>query len=99
MTTVFGGTVDTLSTSVEHKKDDKSTDLSNVWSLRINGSSNVNRSDTSVILESPKGEKISYALRLKFPALNNEAEYEALLAGLQLAKEIRAEQLKIYSDS
>ena len=45
------------------------------------------------------GEKISYAFRLEFPALNNEVEYKALLARLRLAKEMRAEQLRIYSDS
>ena len=57
--------------------DDEPTDLSNVWSLRIDGSSNVNGSGAGIILESPMGEKISYALRLKFPALNNKVEYEA----------------------
>ena len=97
-TMTLGGVIDKLSTSVEHKKDDEPIDPSKVWNLRIYGSSNVNRSGMGVILESPTGEKISYALRLEFPALNNEAEYEALLARLRLAKEIRAEQLIIYSD-
>ena len=58
------------------------TDPSNMWSLRIDSSSNVNESDASVILESPTREKINYALRLEFAASNNEAEYEALLIGL-----------------
>ncbi|XP_038974824.1 uncharacterized protein LOC120106050 [Phoenix dactylifera] len=40
-----------------------------------------------------------WALRLKFPASNNEAEYEALIAGLKLAKELKVEDLKVYSDS
>ena len=52
-----------------------------------------------VVLESPMGEKVCYALRLQFPALNNEAEYKALIAGLRLAKEMGLEQVKIYSDS
>ena len=38
-------------------------------------------------------------LRLQFPATNNEAEYEALIAGLCLAKEMGLQQLKVYSDS
>ena len=59
----------------------------------------MNGSGASVILESSTGEKISYARRLEFLTFNNEAEYEALLAGLCLAKEIRVEKLKIYSDS
>ena len=38
-------------------------------------------------------------LRFDFQASNNEAEYEALIAGLKLAKEMKVESLKIYSDS
>ena len=59
----------------------------------------MNRSGAGIILESPTGEKINNALRLEFPASNNEAEYETLLVGLQLAKEMKVEQLRIYSDS
>ena len=59
----------------------------------------MNKSGTSIILESPTREKISYSLRLKFPTSNIEAKYEALLAELWLAKEMKVEQLKIYSDS
>ena len=40
-----------------------------------------------------------YALRFSFKASNNEAKYEALIAGLNLAKEMKAESLEIYSDS
>ena len=98
-TTALGVATDTPSTSEGHKKDDEPTDPSNVWSLRINGSFNVNESGAGIILESPTREKISYALRLEFPVLNNEAEYEALLAGLRLAKEMRVKQLRIYNDS
>ena len=50
--------------------------------MRIDGCSNVNKSGTSIILESPTREKISYSLRLKFPTSNIEAKYEALLAEL-----------------
>ena len=72
LTTALGEGVDMLSTSMEHKKDDGPTDLNNVWSLIIDGSSNLNGSDASVILESPIGEKISYALRLEFPTSNKK---------------------------
>ena len=40
-----------------------------------------------------------YALRFKFKASNNEAEYEALIVGLKLAKEMKVESLEIFSDS
>jgi hypothetical protein len=36
---------------------------------------------------SPLGEHMRYAVRLHFPALNNVAEYEALLCGLRISIE------------
>nr|GEV07517.1 reverse transcriptase domain-containing protein [Tanacetum cinerariifolium] len=41
-----------------------------------------------LILKSPDGMKFTYALRFQFTASNNEAEYEALIAGLQIATQI-----------
>ena len=38
-------------------------------------------------------------LRFRFKASNNEAEYEALIVGLELAKELKVESLDIFSDS
>ena len=38
-------------------------------------------------------------VRLDFPTTNNEAEYEALVAGLDLAKATRAESIVFYCDS
>ena len=98
-TKALGVKIDLLSTSERPPVDDDPTDPSNVWSLRIDGSSNVNGSGTSVVLESPTREKVNYALRLEFPSSNNKAEYEALIAGLRLAREIGIEQVKVYSDS
>ena len=92
-------TTNVPSTSEGHPMDDDPTDLSYVWSLRINSSSNVNRSGVGVVLESPTGEKVSYALRLEFPASKNKAEYEALMVGLRLAREMGIKQVKVYSDS
>ena len=34
-----------------------------------------------------------------FQASNNEAEYEALISGLNLAKKMKVESLEIYKDS
>ncbi|KAM1838073.1 hypothetical protein ACFX14_019788 [Malus domestica] len=42
---------------------------------------------------------IEYALRFKFKASNNEAEYEALLAGLRLAQHLGVKQIDIFSGS
>ena len=42
---------------------------------------------------------MEYSLRFGFQASNNEAEYEAVIAGLNLALSMEADQLEIYSDS
>ena len=43
--------------------------------------------------------KIECMIRLDFPTTNNEAEYEALVAGLDLAKAAGAENMVVYCDS
>ena len=52
-----------------------------------------------MVLVSPDGLVIEQAIRLFFKASNNEAEYDALLAGLRCAKEMEAEELFVFSDS
>ena len=47
----------------------------------------------------PSKVQIRYAVKLKYNTTNNAAEYEVLLTGLKLAIEVRAEHLKVYSDS
>ena len=41
-----------------------------------------------IILQSPKGDRLEYAIRLQFQTTNNEPKYEALLKGLELAKSL-----------
>ncbi|XP_027156411.1 uncharacterized protein LOC113757207 [Coffea eugenioides] len=69
------------------------------WTLYVDGSSNGDGSGAGLLLEGPQGEVCSYALRFGFPATNNEAEYEALIAGLQLARRLGAQQIHVRSDS
>lgn len=42
---------------------------------------------------------MKYAVRLHFPASNNMAEYEALLSGLRIARELGICQLEARGDS
>ena len=65
----------------------------------MDGSSTPSTSATRVILISPIGETVEYALRFIFLASNNEAEYEALLTGLKLAEELGVSKLRVFSDS
>ena len=52
-----------------------------------------------MIIQTPKGDKIECMIRLDFPTTNNEAEYEALVAGLDLAKATGAENMIMHCDS
>ena len=51
------------------------------------------------MLHSPEGDKIECMVRLDFPTTNNEVEYEALVAGLDLTKAARATSVILYCDS
>ncbi|KAF8113304.1 hypothetical protein N665_0052s0027 [Sinapis alba] len=56
------------------------------WVLHVDGSSTVKGSGTGVQLQSPTGELIRQSFSFNFPASNNKAEYESLIAGLRLAR-------------
>ena len=50
-------------------------------------------------MQSPTGELVRQSFSFGFTASNNEAEYESLIAGLRLAKAVRAKRLSAYCDS
>ena len=52
-----------------------------------------------VVLVSPNGQILEQSIRLGFKASNNEAEYEALIAGLKLAVAVEADEVIIFYDS
>ncbi|XP_016646946.1 PREDICTED: uncharacterized protein LOC107880249 [Prunus mume] len=61
-----------------------------LWILHVDGSANQQGCGAGLVLTTPNGGKVEYALRFNFRTSNNEAEYEALLAGLRLAKSMSA---------
>ena len=65
----------------------------------MDGSSNQQGSSAGVILEGPNDVLIEQSLRFSFKANNNQAEYEALIARILLAKEKGARVLMAKSDS
>ncbi|XP_059623093.1 uncharacterized protein LOC132266252 [Cornus florida] len=73
--------------------------LLNWWKLFVDGSSNQMGAGIGIQLQTPEGTTLSQAIRLEFNATNNEAEYEALIAGMKLAKERKIKNLIAYSDS
>ncbi|XP_061351831.1 uncharacterized protein LOC133296787 [Gastrolobium bilobum] len=70
-----------------------------LWTIHVDGSSNSKGSGAGVIIETLEGVSIEHSLHLAFPTSNNQAEYEAFIAGIVQAKEHRARKIKIMSDS
>ncbi|XP_075658059.1 uncharacterized protein LOC142628012 [Castanea sativa] len=68
------------------------------WTVQTDGSAMMKVGGARVVLISPKKETLKYAVKLQFPATNNEAEYEALLIGLSLAKALGAKNLIVQAD-
>ena len=86
-------------TSAEPAKNTQTmTDLP-IWRLSVDGTANAQGSGAGLILTSPEGIDIEYALRFGFQAYNNEVEYEAIIASLNLAHSMEVDQLEVCSDS
>ncbi|XP_071933287.1 uncharacterized protein [Coffea arabica] len=69
------------------------------WTLYVDGASSKEGCGAGLLLISPTGEELPYALRFDFRASNNESEYETLIAGMEMARKLGARSLKVYSDS
>jgi len=70
-----------------------------VWTLHVDGSSNKKGSRARIVLEGPGNFQIEMALRLEFKTSNTQAEYEALIAGLLLARDMGVDNVICKSDS
>ncbi|XP_016164334.1 uncharacterized protein LOC107606834 [Arachis ipaensis] len=69
------------------------------WKLHVDGASNQTFGGARIILESPAGVIYEQLIKFEFPVSNNQAEYDALLGGLTLAREVGATRLEVCSDS
>nr|GEU83307.1 reverse transcriptase domain-containing protein [Tanacetum cinerariifolium] len=63
-------------------------ELSDPWILFTDGSSCIDGFGAGLIITNPKGIEFTYGLRFRFDTTNNEAEYEALIAGLRIAEQM-----------
>ena len=79
-------------------KEDEDEELATRM-VQTDGSSNQHVGGIGVIFQSPKGDSIECAVHLQFLTTNNEAEYEVVLTGLNLAKVVGASLVVIHSDS
>nr|GEY80777.1 reverse transcriptase domain-containing protein [Tanacetum cinerariifolium] len=67
--------------------------------LFIDGSSSTRGSRAGLVRIGPSDIEYTYALRRTFPGINNETEYEALLAGLRIARQIDISNIEVKVDS
>ena len=86
-------------TPVELAEDTRATPDLPIWKLFVDGAANAQGSGVGLILTSQEGIDIEYALRFGFQASNNEAKYEAVIAGLNLPHSMEVDQLEVCSDS
>nr|XP_023919270.1 uncharacterized protein LOC112030837 [Quercus suber] len=69
------------------------------WKVFVDGASSSQGAGAGIVIFSPEGIRLEHSFRLGFKASNNEAEYEALLAGLRTALRLGAQNVEIHSDS
>ena len=75
--------------------EDNPTNKAKRWSIQANSSSAQKRGRVGVVITALDGEILKYGVQLRFPATNNEAEYEGILMGLRLEKALGVKNLLI----
>ena len=70
-----------------------------IWTLYIDGAWGHLGAGASTVLIAPSGLRKKYAVRLKFKATNNIAEYKGLILGLNKAKALGAKTVLAKTDS
>ena len=67
--------------------------------MYFNGASTQSSAGAVVVLISPSKENIHLSYKLDFKTTNNIAEYEALLLGVEVAKEMGIMCMNIFGDA
>ena len=73
--------------------------IESLWTVNTDGSSTQKGGRAGIVITSPEKDVLKYGAQLKFPVTNNEAEYEALLMGLRIARALGGENIVLKSDS
>ena len=78
---------------------DKEAAQDSSWTLYVDGALSDKGCEVGVILEKEDDIVVELFIKIYFPVSNNQAEYEALIAGLQLTSEVGATRFTIYGNS
>src|SRR4051812_46517589 len=71
----------------------------NHWRMHFDGSKMKSGLGAGIVLTSPRADKLHYVLQIHFATSNNVAEYEALVHGIKLAKNIGIRNIECFGDS
>ena len=88
-----------LITAEEPEQMPDPTDPINGWRLFTDGSSGGHGCGIGAILVNDDNNRLELAAKLGFHATNNATEYEALIAGLDMAIALGVKELIVYMDS
>jgi len=69
------------------------------WTLFFDGSMCDRGAGIGIVLISPQGRKYEFSLPIVAISTNNQAEYQALIKGLELLKEVHADAVEIFRNS
>ncbi|XP_075479303.1 uncharacterized protein LOC142520186 [Primulina tabacum] len=69
------------------------TSVEEVWRVFMDGAASLAGCGVEVVLIAPSGEKINFTLRIDSQVTNSEAEYEAVIADIQAARDWSIEQI------
>jgi hypothetical protein len=92
---------DSLSSSLQLRKpifQSSEFERTPIWSMFFDGSSSKESTGVGVVFISPSKETIHLSFKLDFKVKINIAEYEALVLGLNVAKDMDIQGMKIFGD-
>ena len=69
------------------------------WMLFFDGSTCDRGAGIGIVLISPRGKKYEFSLPIVATSTNNQVEYQALIKGLELLKEVHVDAIEIFGDS
>ncbi|CAM8912699.1 unnamed protein product [Rhodiola kirilowii] len=69
------------------------------WQMFFDGAARRDGAGAGVVFVSPENHLLPFSFTLTQLCSNNMAEYQALLLGLQMARQIRIDEMDIYGDS
>jgi len=69
------------------------------WTVFFDGSTCDQGAGIGIVLISPRGKKYEFSLPIVATLTNNQVEYQALIKGLELLKEVHVDAIEIFGDS